>query len=312
VQDSVLKAQLARMLENERAEAFVKSFGGQWLGLRDLRGHQVDTDVFPEWNEALREAMIDEGLFFFSELLSGEVPMTELFTADFNYVNGPLAELYGIDGVSGDQAVRVTDTTDARRGFLGLAAFLTRSSFSYRTAPTLRGKWILENLLCDEIAPPPANVPELDDETEPGVDPQTLNVRDRLAEHRENPTCATCHVLLDPMGLGLESFDAIGRYREQYAGGDDVDATGTLPNGATFDGLHELSGLLAQDDRVLECTTEKLMTYALSRELGAADRTYVDAITSRFEQDGASLRSLLELIVLSEPFRNRRGEEEAP
>jgi hypothetical protein len=311
VQESVLKAQLERMLESERSEAFVNSFGGQWLGLRDLGSHQVDADVFPEWNDGLRDAMIEEGLFFFSELLSGDVPMTDFFTADFNYVNGELAELYGIDGVTGDEPIRVTHTTDARRGFLGLAAFLTRSSFSYRTAPTLRGKWILENLLCDEIAPPPADVPELDDETEPGVDPQTLNVRDRLAQHRENPTCATCHVLLDPMGLGLESFDAIGRYRQQYAGGDEVDATGTLPTGETFDGLEELSSILAQDDRVLECTTEKLMTYALSRELGATDRMYVETITTRFEQDGASLRSLLEHIVLSEPFRNRRGDDRA-
>jgi hypothetical protein len=312
VQQDELRAQLARMLASERARNFITSFGGQWLGLRDLRSHQVDTDVFPEWSEELREAMIDEGLYYFSELLHGELPMTEFFTADFNYVNEPLAALYGINGVDGDAPMRVTDATDNRRGFLGLAAFLTRSSFSYRTAPTLRGKWILENLLCEEIQPPPANVPELDDETEPGVDPQSLNVRDRLAQHRENPTCATCHVLLDPMGLGLESFDAIGRYRDEYAGGDPVDATGTLPSGETFDGLQELSAILAEDDRLLDCTTEKLMTYALSRELVEADEVYVDEIRSSFEQDGASLRSLLEHIVLSEPFRNRGGQEAAP
>jgi hypothetical protein len=312
VQQDELRAQLTRMLASDRASNFIASFGGQWLGLRDLRSHQVDTDVFPAWNDELRDAMIEEGLYYFSELLHGDLPMTEFFTADFNYVNEPLAELYGIDGVEGGAPMRVTNTTDERRGFLGLAAFLTRSSFSYRTAPTLRGKWILENLLCVEIQPPPPNVPELDDETEPGVDPQTLNVRDRLAQHRENPGCATCHVVLDPMGLGLESFDAIGRYREEYAGGDPVDASGTLPSGETFDGLQELSAILAEDDRLLDCTTKKLMTYALSRELAQADETYVQAIRTSFEQDGASLGSLLEHIVLSEPFRNRRGEKEAP
>jgi hypothetical protein len=312
VEQAELRAQLTRMLASDRASNFIASFGGQWLGLRDLRSHQVDTDVFPEWNEQLRAAIIEEGLYFFSELLQGELPMTEFFTADFNYVNEPLAELYGINGVEGDQPMRVTDTTDERRGFLGLAAFLTRSSFSYRTAPTLRGKWILENLLCVEIQPPPPNVPELDDETEPGVDPQSLNVRDRLAQHREDPGCATCHVVLDPMGLGLETFDAIGRYRSEYAGGDAVDATGVLPSGEKFDGLQELSAILAEDERLFDCTTQKLMTYALSRELVDADEAYVDAIRTRFEQDGASLRSLLEYIVLSEPFRNRHGQEEAP
>lgn len=312
LQEATLRSQLARMLADDRASAFIESFGGQWLGLRDLKSHQVDTDVFPAWNDALRDAMIEEGLYFFGELLHGDVPMTEFFTADFNYVSRPLAELYGLQGDFGDQPKRVTDTTDHRRGFLGLAAFLTRSSFSYRTAPTLRGKWILENLLCQDIPPPPPNIPKLDEETEPGVDPQTLNVRDRLAMHRENPACASCHSTLDPMGLGLESFDAIGRYRDQYAGGDPVDATGELPTGETFDGLQELTTILAQDERLLDCTTDKLMTYALSRELVAADTPYKRAIRASFAADGASLKSLLEQIVTSEPFRNRAGEEVAP
>jgi hypothetical protein len=308
--DTGLRSQLERMLAHERAEMLTASFGGQWLGLRDLRSHQVDTDLFPEWNDTLRDAMIAEGLYFFSELLSGELPMTEFFTADFNYVSEPLAELYGIDGVDGKTPIRVTNTADERRGFLGLASFLTRTSFSYRTAPTLRGKWILENLLCQEIAPPPAGVPELDDETEPGVDPSMLNVRDRLAQHRENPGCASCHVLLDPMGLGLEHFDAIGRYRSEYAPGDAIDASGMLPSGETFDNLLELTTILSSDERLLDCTTEKLMTYALSRELTEGDEPYVASIREDFESDGASLRRLLELIVLSEPFRNRRAEGE--
>lgn len=311
LEDGPLRAQLARMLDSERSRAFIESFGGQWLGLRDLGSHQVDTGVFPEWNDALRAAMIEEGYSFFGELLRGELPMTEFFTADFHYASAPLAALYGLDGARGDRAIRLTAPGDERRGFLGLAAFLTRTSFSYRTAPTLRGKWILENLLCQEITPPPANVPELDDETEPGVDPLTLNVRERLARHREDPECASCHVVLDPMGLGLERFDAIGRYRDAYAGGGAIDATGELPSGETFDGLLELSAILARDPRLLSCATEKLMTYALSRALTDADAPYVDAIRAAFVADGASLRTLLEQIVLSEPFRRRRGEGDA-
>lgn len=151
-------------------------------------------------------------------------------------------------------------------------------------------------------------MPELDDELESGVDPQTLNVRDRLAAHRENPECAACHVILDPIGLGLETFDAIGRYRTEYAGGDAVDASGTLPGGTEFNGLMELSSLLARDERLLDCVSEKLATYALSRELSESDEPYLDAIRVQWTEDGTTLRSLLEQIVLSEPFRYRRPE----
>jgi hypothetical protein len=166
---------------------------------------------------------------------------------------------------------------------------------------------VLENLLCESIPPPPPEVPELDDEAD-GADPQSLNVRERLAEHRENPACAGCHVILDPIGLGLEGFDAIGRYRERYAGGDPVDASGELPGGERFDGLMELSTLLASDARLAGCVSEKLMTYALSRELVDGDRPYLDEIDARFTASGSRLRELLRSIVLSEPFRNRRGD----
>jgi hypothetical protein len=294
------------MLSHTRAETFASSFGGQWLGMRELRSHQVDRAVFPEWDDALRDAMIEEGLLYFTELLDGDQPMTELFTADVSFVSSQLAELYDFSGVSSQTATRVQVTTDERRGFLGLASFLTLTSFSHRTAPTLRGRWVLENLLCQEISPPPPNVPELDDEPENGADPQTLNVRDRLAAHRDNPECAACHIILDPIGLGLETFDAIGRYRTQYAGGDPVDASGTLPGGAQFNGLMELSEILAHDERLLDCVSEKLMTYALSRELSQSDDPHLDGIRMRWTQDGYTLRSLLEQIVLSEPFRFRR------
>ena len=161
---------------------------------------------------------------------------------------------------------------------------MTVTSYSYRTAPTLRGKWVLENLLCQVIPPPPPNVPKLDDSMADSSATQALNVRERLAEHRKNPQCASCHVVLDPIGLGLENFDAIGRYRTTYANGDAIDASGMLPDGATFNGIGELSTLLANDPRLIDCASEKLMTYALSRRLVDSDQPFLD----RFERSGAA------------------------
>ena len=308
VEAATLRSEVTRMLRDPRSSRFVDRFAGQWLGLRALVAHQVDRAIFPQWDEALREAMIREGLAYFELFLRGDRGMDEFFTAEVSFVDSQLAELYGYAGSSFDPATPLEVTGDARRGFLGLASFLTLSSFSYRTAPTLRGKWVLENLLCTGIAPPPANVPELDEES---ADPAALasqNVRERLAAHRENPGCAACHELLDPIGFGLERFDGIGAYRQRYNNGDAIDASGSLPDGSPFDGLQELSSLLADDPRLLDCTTEKLLTYALGRELGAPDMPQVAAIVDGWQRDGLGLGALVERVVLSDAFRMRRGE----
>jgi hypothetical protein len=150
-------------------------------------------------------------------------------------------------------------------------------------------------------------VPQLEEAMDKDAS-QSINVRERLAEHRTNPQCASCHTILDPIGLGLEGFDAIGRQRSTYAHGDAVDATGELPGGAKFDGLLELSGLLAKDARLIDCASEKLLTYALSRELEGSDQPYLEELRARWRQEGLGLAALLEQIILSEPFRSRRGE----
>ena len=305
--DAQLSSELARMLADPRSERFLTGFAAQWLGLRGLQSHQVEPSVFPEFDEPLRAAMIREGLAYFDLFLHGERSLREFFSADVNFVDDELADLYGMNGGPYDASKPTIVTSDARRGFLGLASFLTFTSFAYRTAPTLRGKWVLENLLCQEIPAPPPNVPQLVKMDE--VD-QTLNVRERLAEHRANPVCASCHATLDPIGLGLENFDAIGRYRESYAAGDAVDASGMLPSGESFDGLMELSTLLAADERLSDCASEKLLTYALSRKLEDGDQPFLADIRQRFMRDGGSVRALLQQIVLSEPFRFRRGEPE--
>jgi hypothetical protein len=304
----VLAAQFDRMLSDARAQQLVSSFAGQWLGLRDLKSHQVEPTAFPNWDDGLRDAMIREGSQYFSQFLQGGRSMSEFFTADVNFVDAKLAKLYGFTGTSFDPAKPISNTSDSRRGFMGLSSFLTVASFSYRTAPTLRGKWVLENLLCQTIPPPPPNVPKLDDSAADSAATQALNVRVRLAAHRANPQCASCHVILDPIGLGLENFDAIGQYRTKYENGDAIDASGMLPDGSTFDGLQELSKILADDPRLADCASQKLLTYALSRPLVDSDEPYLQGLREQWRSGDMSMRTLLSNIVRSEPFRYRRGE----
>ena len=290
-----LAGQVDRLLADPRAASFVASFAGQWLGLRDLASHQVEPTAFPAWSEPLRQSMIAEGLAYFGDFLASDRTLSQFMTAEVSFADARLREFYGPAAAT------------QRQGFLGLASFLTVSSYSYRTAPTLRGKWVLENLLCQTIPAPPPNIPKLDDGVAGSAATQSLNVRERLAEHRANPLCATCHVVLDPIGLGLESFDAIGEYRQQYANGDPIDASGVLPSGATFDGLNQLSVLLAGDPRFLDCASQKLMTYALSRELGAADDPALRQLRDSWGRQGFGLRALIKLLIASPPFRNRHG-----
>jgi hypothetical protein len=305
-----LSKQLSRLLADKAASQFVASFAGQWLGLRDLQSHQVDPGVFPDFNDALRNSMVREGLAYFDEFLSGGRSVAEFFTADVNFIDAPLGKLYGIAGGGTTDPVRVTNTSDTRRGFVGLASFLTLTSFSYRTAPTLRGKWVLENLLCQTIPPPPPDVPKLDAASADPNSLQSENVRVRLEAHRANPVCASCHEILDPIGLGLENYDAIGKYRTKYANGDRIDASGELPDGTQFTGLTELTQALSKDSRFTDCVSQKMLTYALSREVVDSDDAYLQQIRDRWTKDGMDLSSLVKGIVLSDPFRNRRGERE--
>jgi hypothetical protein len=304
-----LSAELARMLADDRAKQFVTNFAGQWLGMRDMQAHQVEPSVFPSWNEKLRTGMVQEGFSYFDEFLSGDRDVNDFFTADVNFVTPELASLYGVSGGSSTGA-RITNTEDPRRGFLGLAGFLTMTSFSYRTAPTLRGKWVLENLLCVDVKPPPANVPKLD---AAGADPAALqseNVRERLEAHRQNPTCNNCHKILDPIGLGLENFDGIGKYRTKYENGDTIDASGVMPDGAQFSGITELSTVLSADERFADCVSKKMLTYALSREVVDSDAPYLKQIRDGWTDDGYGLTSLLQRIVSNDTFRFRRGESQ--
>jgi hypothetical protein len=266
--------------------------------------------------------MMTEELMYFNQFLQGTLPMTAFFTTDVNFVNTRLAAHYGFPAVPATAGfMQVTNTTDTRVGFMSLGAFLSFTSFSYRTAPTLRGKWVLENLLCQHIALPPPGVPKLDGAAGAPTDPalQSQNVAVRLAAHRTMPNgvgCLQCHTLLDPIGLGLENFDAIGAYRTKYANGDTITASGMLPPGATFGGaafgsVKDLATALSTGtpaSLLTDCASQKMMTYALSRTLTAADDPYLAQVRQQWSGQGWQLKPLLKDIALNDTFKFRRGE----
>jgi Protein of unknown function (DUF1592)/Protein of unknown function (DUF1588)/Protein of unknown function (DUF1587)/Protein of unknown function (DUF1585)/Protein of unknown function (DUF1595) len=302
--DTVLREQLARMLDDARAQALVDNFAGQWLGLRELAQHKVMPERYPEFDAPLRDAMIEEARSYFAAFLFEERPFTEFLRAELHFVDARLAAHYGISKPGQAGFTRWEQPIGERRGFLGLAAFLTVSSFAHRTSPTLRAKWVLEELLCSPVPPPPPQVmDQLDGEDMSNAAAGIENVRTRLELHRSDPSCAGCHQQMDPIGLGFESFDGIGKSRDRYENGDPIDTRGELPDGTSFDGPGELSDILTADPRFARCVTEKLLIYALGRSL-AGERALVQRILDG-AGERASLRALIEQIVTSDAFRQQ-------
>ena len=227
----VLRGQVRRMLADPKSHALVENFAGQWLYLRNLRGVAPDPDAFPEFDDNLREAFQRETELFVQSQLRDDRAVVELLTADYTFVNERLARHYGIPGIHGNHFRRVTLDDDRRGGILGQGSILTTTSYPNRTSPTLRGKWVLENLLGAPPPAPPANVPDLSESEAASPTP----VRERLEAHRANPVCASCHAQMDPLGLALEPFDAIGKWRT-HDGTDAIDASASLPDGSAFAG----------------------------------------------------------------------------
>jgi hypothetical protein len=311
--DTVVSAQIDRMLADPKGTAFTQSFAGQWLGARDLKSHQVEPTAFATFDEPLRAAMVNEELSYFNEFLLGTLPMTQFFKADINFVDARLAKHYGVAAPPAGTTAKIMNTTDTRVGFMGLASFQTFTSYAYRTAPTLRGKWVLLNLLCQTIPTPPANVPKLDmgAATDPKL--QSQNVRTRLQAHRAQTDCAACHATLDPIGLGLENFDAIGAFRSTYANGEAIDSSGVLPTKEMFNSTAQLADILSAGtylSKLTDCASQKMMTYALSRSLTPADQAYLDQVRGQWAAPAQAwgLKALLKDIVLNDTFRFRRGE----
>ncbi len=306
--DAGLRAEVDRMLLDPKAQALVENFAGQWLRIRSLQDHVPDYAAFPEWDNALRDAMSQEAKLFFGEFLSGNAAMDEFLLTDFTFLNDRLAAHYGLPFDLGSQLQRVDlEETDPRFGFLTLGSLLTVTSTPIRTSPVKRGVWILEQLLCSEPPPPPPGVEGL-----PEDDMSSGSLREQLERHRADPTCASCHNLMDPLGLGLEHYDAIGSYRTEDSGFP-IDASGQLIDGQSFTNAREMAALIQQDQRFDLCVVEKMFTYALGRPAATTEHPFIEAIAQAFAQSSSELPELIKLIVTSEPFRTRRGTmEETP
>ena len=301
-----LEAQVRRMLADERAETLVTSFAAQWLHLRRMRTVAPDVNAFPAFDENLREALIRETELFVASQLRDDRSVVEMLTADYTFVNERLARHYGIPGVYGSRFRRVKWNDDRRRGLLGQGSILTVTSLATRTSPVVRGKWILENLLGAPPPPPPPDVPELPERAAGG---EAASLRARLEAHRANPVCSNCHARMDPLGFALENFDAVGRWRETDAGGAPIDASGALPDGAVFDGLPALRGVLhGRRDEFVAAVTEKLLTYALGRGVEHYDRPAIRAIVREAARDDYRWSSIVLGIARSLPFQMRRSE----
>jgi hypothetical protein len=301
----VLERQVQRMLADERATAFVENFTGQWLYLRNLDAVLPVQSVFPDFDDTLRQGLRRETELFFASIVQEDRSALDLLRADYTFVNERVAHLYGLPNVKGNHFRRVTLPADSpRRGLLGHGSVLTVTSYPDRTSPVVRGKWILENLLGVPPPPPPADVPELEATGDGGG---TLSIRERLAAHRANPSCASCHALMDPLGFALENFDAVGVWRTIDDTGGGIDASGSLPDGTTFTGVEEFRAALENSDLFVRTLTEKLLTYGLGRGVEAYDEPAVRAIVRDAAGSDYRFSALIAGIVQSPPFQMRRA-----
>jgi hypothetical protein len=293
------------MLADPRASALVENFAGQWLFLRNLQSARPDVEEFPNFDDNLRQAMRRETELLFEHVMREDRSVNELLTADYTFLNERLAKHYEVENVYGSHFRQVAVADEARRGLLGHASILTVTSYPNRTSPVLRGKFVLENVLGTPPPPPLPDVPALE-ENQAGKAARTL--RERLAEHRANPVCATCHDVMDPIGLGLENFDAVGKWRTREPGGE-IDAHGQLVDGTPIDGAAALrEALTANPERFARVLTEKLLIYALGRGLEPYDMPTVRRIVRDAEGDDYRFSALVKGIANSVPFRMRRAQ----
>ena len=300
----VLEAQVRRMLADPKSRALVDNFAGQWLQIRNLDNVKPDPVKFPAFDGELRDAMRQETRLFFEAIVKEDRSILDFIDGKFTYLNARLAKHYGIEGVEGDQFRRVELSGDQRSGVLTQASVLTVSSYPNRTSPVLRGKWVLENILNEPPPPPPPGVANLkEEETGAGA-----SLRQQMEKHRSDPSCAACHAKLDPLGFGLENYDAIGAWRTTD-GKFPVDAAGTLPGGKSFQTPAELKAILKTNATAFsQCVTEKLLTYALGRGLERYDKPAVRSIQAGLAADGYKFSRLVLEIVNSMPFQMRRGD----
>ncbi len=299
-----LAKQAKRILQGDRSRALVDGFIVQWLQIQSLREVTPDPSRFPHFDEPLRQAMIEETCQFAHALIHEDRSVLDFIDADFTFINERLARHYGIQGVVGPEFRKVSLAGSNRGGILTHASVLTAQANPTRTSPVKRGKWVLETLLGVPMLPPPQGVGGL--KTVDGV-ALTGTIRRQMERHRLDPACASCHDLMDPIGFGLENFDAIGEWRT-LDDGQAVDASGQLPGGESFSSPSELRhALKSRGDDFIRCLAEKMLTYAIGRGLRASDRCFVDEIVRKTRRGGDRFSSLVLAIVESPPFLNRSG-----
>jgi len=301
----VVEQQVRRMLDDPKSQALVENFAGQWLTLRTLDAATPDPELFPDFDEPLRDAMRRETELFFEAVLREDRSVLEFLDADYTFLNERLARHYGIDGVAGEQFRKVQLPADRQRGgVLTQASILTLTSNPTRTSPVKRGKWIMEQILGTPPPPPPPNVPELEEDEAARL---SGSLRERMEQHRANPVCASCHQRMDTLGFGFENFDAVGAWRD-LDGRFEIDPSGTLPDGSSFDNPPELKAILLEDrESFARSLTEKMLTYALGRGLEFYDDCTVADIAKALAADDYRFSRLVVEIALSPPFRMRRS-----
>jgi mono/diheme cytochrome c family protein len=299
---AVLQAQVTRMLADPRSRALIDNFAGQWLQLRNVRNVQPNSDLFPDFDDNLRQSFKRETELFFESIMREDRPVIELMTADYTFVNERLARHYGMANIYGSRFRRVQVKDEARRGLLGQGSILSVTSHAERTSPVVRGKWILDNILGAPVPPPPPDIPQLKENVE-GEKPRTM--REQMAEHRANPVCASCHKVMDPIGFALENFDTVGAWRTEDAGVP-IDASGQLADGTKIDGVVTLRQAMLQHPEVFVRTmTEKMMIYALGRGLDDHDMPAVRAVMRDAAPHDSRFSSIVLGIVRSMPFQMR-------
>jgi len=301
LEDGVLQEQVLRMLSDPKAEALVEGFGAHWMALPSLADAAPDPTLFPNFDEDLRAAMDLELRDLLRRALLGDLSMLDLLTAESSWLEPVLAEHYGL---TADEASYRAVEGRSGAGVLTTAAFLTLTSNTTRTSPVRRGNWVVSNIMCEEPPPPPDGVEQSFDQSE-GAD----TVPEQLAAHRENPACASCHDQLDPIGIALESFDAVGVFRSAYPDGNVIDPSGELEGVGEFGSVAELAGALATQARTHRCMVQKAFTYALGRSTRPEDWPFIQPIENDFIQGGHQFSDLVVKIVLSPPFRTHRGGE---
>ena len=304
--DGVLEAQVRRMLADPRSEALATRFAAQWLRLDDLDKVHPDRLLYPDFHQQLADAMRRETELFFSHLVRDDASFFELYTADYTFVNERLAEHYGIEGVAGNDFRRVSYPDDRRRGILGHGSVLTLTSHANRTSPVLRGKWVMEVLMGTPPPPPPPNVPDLE-ETAEAEGGRMLTTRERMEQHRANPTCNACHRFIDPIGLALDSYDVTGQWRIRE-NGIELDTRGELYDGTPVTNPVELNqALLDRPVVLLRAFTENLMAYALGRRVEYYDQPTLRRIVRDAEDEDYRMSAFILGVVKSDAFQMQRA-----